>query len=87
MFRKQHTIDTGSAPLNVEATIDSERTTFTAYINNLSIRGHALHLDRTREAFIDAVTAAAQCPTVEDDDHLTTELNDFVKSNTLLDPK
>lgn len=85
MFKKQTTIDTGSATMNVEAHLDAERTTFTAYINNVSIRGFALHVDRTRDSYVNCVVSAAMCPSVEDDDRVTKELTEFIESNTELD--
>lgn len=85
MFKKQTTIDTGSAIMNVEANFDSGRTTFTTYINNVSIRGFALHVERSRETYIHSVVAAAMCPSADDDDRLTKELTNFIVSNTELD--
>lgn len=82
MFKKRTTIDTGAALMNVEAHIESERTTFTSYINNISIRGFALHVGRAAEAYVDCVAAACQCPTDADDERLTKELTKFIEDNT-----
>lgn len=85
MLKKTTTIDTGNATMNVEAHLDAERTTFTTYINNVSIRGFALHVTRTRDTYVNCVAAAAMCPSVEDDDRVTKELTDFIAANTELD--
>ena len=85
MFKKTTTLDTGSAILNVEAQIGADRTTFTTYINNVSIRGFSLHVERTRNTYVNCVASAAMCPSAEDDDRLTKELTEFIESNTKLD--